>query len=172
MPFRASKINSKLFYNICRIINQFDVRNFLKSLVKTETSGYNYLYKLIKGVNYMSIRFHRKIGWKNAYLNISKSGISSSFKIGDLTFNSRGRITYNTPIKGLSVYKKFKPVETEYKEKCNNEIKYTYEESKSYVPDYERRDHLVDNSRDKEAMGGVKYLIGIVAIASILLALI
>ena len=46
MPFRASRINSKLFCIICRIINQFDVRNFLKSLVKAERSGYNYVNKI------------------------------------------------------------------------------------------------------------------------------
>ena len=49
MPFRTSRINSKPFYNICRIINQFDTRNFLKSLVKAERSGYNYVNKINKG---------------------------------------------------------------------------------------------------------------------------
>ena len=57
MPFRASKINSKPFYNICRIINQFDVRNFLESLVKAERSDYNYLYKLIKEMLVWNIEY-------------------------------------------------------------------------------------------------------------------
>lgn len=28
---------------------------------------------------------------KNAWLNLSKSGVSSSFRVGPMTFNSRGR---------------------------------------------------------------------------------
>ena len=52
----------------------------------------------------MGVRFHRKIKLgKGMNLNISKSGISTSTKIGKTTFNSRGKITYNTPVKGLSL---------------------------------------------------------------------
>lgn len=57
MPFRASRIDSKPFYIICRIINQFDVRNFWKSLVKAERSDYNYLYKLIKEMLVWNIEY-------------------------------------------------------------------------------------------------------------------
>lgn len=52
----------------------------------------------------MGVRFHRKIKLgKGINLNISKSGISTSTKIGKTTLNSRGKITYNTPVKGLSL---------------------------------------------------------------------
>lgn len=51
------------------------------------------------------MRYHRRISLgKHIKLNISKSGISTSIKIGGLTINpQRNTYSYNTPIKGLSV---------------------------------------------------------------------
>ena len=50
------------------------------------------------------MRYYRRISLgKHIKLNVSKSGISTSIKIGGLTINpQRNRVTYNTPIKGLS----------------------------------------------------------------------
>ena len=50
------------------------------------------------------MRYRRRISLgKHVKLNVSKSGISTSIKIGDLTINpQRNKVTYNTPIKGLS----------------------------------------------------------------------
>ncbi len=51
----------------------------------------------------MSVRFHRKKKInKGGHINISKSGLSHSQKVGKFTFNSRGSISYNSSIKGLS----------------------------------------------------------------------
>lgn len=42
-------------------------------------------------------------------INMSKSGISTSFKIGRATINpKKNRVTIKTPIKGLSYVKKLK----------------------------------------------------------------
>jgi hypothetical protein len=56
----------------------------------------------------MKIRYRRRISLgKHIKLNISKSGISTSIKIGRTTINpQRNKITYNTPIKGLSIESK------------------------------------------------------------------
>lgn len=51
----------------------------------------------------MSIRYHRKKKTnEGGHINISKSGISHSQKVGKFTFNSRGTMSYNSSIKGLS----------------------------------------------------------------------
>lgn len=57
----------------------------------------------------MGMRFHKtiKLG-KSGKLNISKKSISASKKIGWLTFNSKGLITFNIPGTGISFTKHFK----------------------------------------------------------------
>ena len=51
----------------------------------------------------MAVRYHRKVKTNSkGNLNISKSGISHSQKVGKFTFNSRGTVSYNSSIKGLS----------------------------------------------------------------------
>jgi hypothetical protein len=51
----------------------------------------------------MSTRFHRRIKTNSGgHLNFSKSGVSHSQKVGVYTFNSRGTVSYNSSIKGLS----------------------------------------------------------------------
>lgn len=51
----------------------------------------------------MAVRFHRKKKVaKDTHLNISKSGLSVSKKAGRFTFNSRGTVSYNSSVKGLS----------------------------------------------------------------------
>lgn len=54
------------------------------------------------------MRYQRRISLgKHIKLNISKNGISTSFKIGGLTINpQRDKITYKSPIKGLSFTQK------------------------------------------------------------------
>ena len=56
----------------------------------------------------MKIRYRRRVSLgKHIKLNISKSGISTSIKVGRTTVNpQRNKITYNTPIKGLSIESK------------------------------------------------------------------
>lgn len=51
----------------------------------------------------MSTIYNRKVKTtKGGTLNISKSGLSHSQKVGKFTFNSNGRVSYNSSIKGLS----------------------------------------------------------------------
>ena len=51
----------------------------------------------------MAVRYHRKVkSNEGGHINISKSGLSHSQKIGKFTFNSRGTMSYNSSIKGLS----------------------------------------------------------------------
>lgn len=53
----------------------------------------------------MKYRVYRRVGTKHVKFNLSKSGISTSVKLGRVTINpQRNRITYNTPIKGISLY--------------------------------------------------------------------
>lgn len=53
----------------------------------------------------MKYRVYRRVGTKHVKFNISKSGVSTSVKLGRVTINpQRNRITYNTPIKGISLY--------------------------------------------------------------------
>ena len=53
----------------------------------------------------MKYRVYRRVGTKYVKFNISKSGVSTSVKLGRVTINpQRNRITYNTPIKGISLY--------------------------------------------------------------------
>lgn len=61
------------------------------------------------------MRYQRRISLgKHLKLNVSKSGISTSFKLFGFTINpQRNRVTYNTPIKGLSLTGKL------YDEKIN-----------------------------------------------------
>lgn len=65
------------------------------------------LIKIFKGMLDMNTRFYRRIGGKHIKFNVSKSGVSTSFKLGHITINpQRNRVTYNTPIKGLSLTEK------------------------------------------------------------------
>tara|TARA_X000000950_G_scaffold284273_2_gene387030 strand:- start:1064 stop:1366 length:303 start_codon:yes stop_codon:yes gene_type:complete len=51
----------------------------------------------------MAVRFQRKVkAGKNRHVNVSKSGLSVSQKAGRFTFNSRGTVSYNSSVKGLS----------------------------------------------------------------------
>ena len=53
----------------------------------------------------MKYRVYRRVGTKHVKFNLSKSGVSTSVKLGRVTINpQRNRITYNTPIKGISLY--------------------------------------------------------------------
>ena len=48
-------------------------------------------------------RFQRRLTTNNGWtLNVSKTGLSQSQRVGKFTFNSRGIITFNSSIKGLS----------------------------------------------------------------------
>lgn len=52
----------------------------------------------------MKTRWYRRVGGKHVKFNLSKSGVSTSFKIGMLTINpQRNTYSINTPIKGLSL---------------------------------------------------------------------
>jgi len=53
----------------------------------------------------MPIRLFKsfKVG-KNFRINLSKSGLSTSSKIGPMTINSKGRTTMNLPGTGISAY--------------------------------------------------------------------
>lgn len=52
----------------------------------------------------MSVRYHRKVkSNKNGHLNVSKSGVSYSQKAGRFTFNSKGTVSYNSKLTGLSL---------------------------------------------------------------------
>ena len=52
----------------------------------------------------MKTRWYRRVGGKYVKFNLSKSGVSTSFKIGMLTINpQRNTYSINTPIKGLSL---------------------------------------------------------------------
>ncbi len=59
---------------------------------KRETSTFIFL----KGDSDMGISYRKriKIG-KNTFVNISKSGVSVSLKVGKITINSKGRMTVN-----------------------------------------------------------------------------
>lgn len=51
----------------------------------------------------MGLRINRRVNiGKGVNLNIGKRGISTSFKAGKATYNSRGRLTIGTGIKGVS----------------------------------------------------------------------
>lgn len=43
----------------------------------------------------MGLQYRKRTKGKNSWLNFSKSGASLSYKIGNMTFNSRGRSTMN-----------------------------------------------------------------------------
>lgn len=52
----------------------------------------------------MKTRWYRRVGGKHVKFNLSKSGVSTSFKLGPITINpQRNRYSINTPIKGLSL---------------------------------------------------------------------
>ena len=52
----------------------------------------------------MATRYQRRIKTgENSRINVSKSGLSYSVKEGRWTINSRGYLTYNSGIKGLSL---------------------------------------------------------------------
>lgn len=51
----------------------------------------------------MGFRFHKRIKiCKGLYLNLSKKGISTSARIGNVTFNSKGGVSASIPGTGLS----------------------------------------------------------------------
>ena len=51
----------------------------------------------------MSVRYQRKIKTNDGgHVNVSKSGLSHSQKAGKFTFNSRGTVSFNSSVKGLS----------------------------------------------------------------------
>lgn len=51
----------------------------------------------------MGFRFNKRIKIaKGVHLNLSKKGISTSVKVGGVTFNSRGRISASIPKTGIS----------------------------------------------------------------------
>ena len=52
----------------------------------------------------MKTRWYRRVGGKHVKFNLSKSGVSTSFKLGPITINpQRNTYSINTPIKGLSL---------------------------------------------------------------------
>lgn len=51
----------------------------------------------------MGFRVRKRIKiCKGLYINVSKTGISTSAKVGNVTFNSRGRMTASLPGTGIS----------------------------------------------------------------------
>ncbi|MBQ4164032.1 MAG: DUF4236 domain-containing protein [Turicibacter sp.] len=51
----------------------------------------------------MGLRFRKRVKLcKGVYLNFGKKGMSTSFKIGNTTINSKGRVTTSIPGTGLS----------------------------------------------------------------------
>jgi len=51
----------------------------------------------------MATRFQRQVkANKGGRINVSKSGVSHSQKFQRFTFNSRGTVSYNSSVKGLS----------------------------------------------------------------------
>lgn len=51
----------------------------------------------------MRFRFNKRIKIaKGVHLNLSKKGISTSVKVGGVTFNSRGRVSASIPKTGIS----------------------------------------------------------------------
>ena len=51
----------------------------------------------------MAVRYQRKVKTgKDQHINVSKSGVSISQRVGRFTYNSRGTVSYNSSIKGLS----------------------------------------------------------------------
>ena len=52
----------------------------------------------------MKTRWYRRVGGKHVKFNLSKSGVSTSIKLGPITINpQRNTYSINTPIKGLSL---------------------------------------------------------------------
>lgn len=52
----------------------------------------------------MKTKLYRRVGGKHVKFNISKSGVSTSIKLGPITINpQRNTYSINTPIKGLSL---------------------------------------------------------------------
>ena len=58
---------------------------------------------MYRGVITMGFRFHKRIKiCKGLYLNLSKKGISTSARVGNVTFNSKGGVSASIPGTGLS----------------------------------------------------------------------
>lgn len=52
----------------------------------------------------MKTKLYRRVGGKHVKFNISKSGVSTSIKLGPITINpQRNRYSIDTPINGLSL---------------------------------------------------------------------
>lgn len=66
----------------------------------------------------MGLRFNKRIKIaKGLYVNVGKKGISTSVKVGNVTYNSRGRVTASIPGTGISYSKSLKAKEKESKDK-------------------------------------------------------
>lgn len=51
----------------------------------------------------MGLRVNRRIKiCKGLHLNVGKNGVSTSMNVGNLTYNSKGRVSVKTGIKGVS----------------------------------------------------------------------
>ena len=68
-----------------------------------KSTGPLFVGKFEKTTALMATRFQRQVKTnKGGRINVSKSGLSQSQKAGAFTFNSRGTVSYNSSVKGLS----------------------------------------------------------------------
>lgn len=99
----------------------------------------------------MKTRLYRRVGGKHVKFNLSKSGVSTSIKLGPITINpQRNTYSINTPIKGLSLRGNLVNKEANNRvnnNRANNRVK--LEDIDYFVPFFtELRKSLISNELD------------------------
>ena len=85
-------------------------------------TNYTYVNNKDKGVVSMKTKWYRRVGGKHIKFNLSKSGVTTSFKLGPITINpQRNSYFIKTGIPGLSLRGKLNE-ETQEAEQNESEI--------------------------------------------------
>ena len=85
-------------------------------------TNYTYVNNKDKGVVSMKTKWYRRVGGKHVKFNLSKSGVTTSFKLGPITINpQRNSYFIKTGIPGLSLRGKLNE-ETQEAEQNESEI--------------------------------------------------
>lgn len=89
----------------------------------------------------MGLRFNKRIKIaKGIHVNVGKKGISTSVKVGNVTYNSRGRVTASIPGTGISYSKSLKGKKKELKDKKS--IEQTVQEKQLKLEEMKARNKI------------------------------
>ena len=120
---------------ICQKKMEKQLKNLLKSLDTGKSWEYTYVNNKDKELLDMKSKWYRRVGGKHVKFNLSKSGITTSFKLGPITINpQRNSYFIRTGIPGLSLRGKLNEVTEEAEQ---NESKIELQRVDKGIPVFE-----------------------------------